>query len=46
MLGYGIVILVLAAVVTLAVRSLWKSHKNGGGCSGDSGSCGGCHCGK
>lgn len=39
--GNGIVLLVLAAVVFLAVRSLWKSHKSGG-CGGDCGSCGRC----
>lgn len=42
-LGYVIVIAVLAIVVALAVRSLWKEHKAGGHCSGDCGSCGGCH---
>lgn len=42
-LGNLIVILVLAAVVVLAVRSLWKSHKAGGHCNGDCASCGGCH---
>ena len=41
--GTVIVILILVLVVTLAIRSLWKSHKKGGGCSGDCGSCGGCH---
>lgn len=39
-LGHIIVIAVLAAVVVLAVRSLWKSHKSGGGCSGDCAHCG------
>ena len=42
-LGNLIVIVVLAVVVALAVRSLWKSHKSGGHCTGDCGSCGGCH---
>lgn len=40
-LGNAIVIAVLIAVVALAVRSLWKSHKSGG-CNGDCASCGGC----
>lgn len=42
MLGEIIVIAVLAAVVALAVRSLWRSHKSGGGCSGDCAHCKGC----
>ena len=42
-LGNLIVIAVLAAVVALAARSLWREHKRGGGCSGDCSSCGGCH---
>ena len=43
-LGNLIVILILAAVVALAIRSLWKSHKSGGHCSGDCSHCGGaCH---
>lgn len=42
-LGNLIVIAVLVAVVALAVRSLWKSHKAGGGCSGDCAHCKGCH---
>ncbi|WP_295581737.1 FeoB-associated Cys-rich membrane protein [uncultured Oscillibacter sp.] len=42
-LGYGIVLAVLAAVVALAIRSLWKSRKKGGHCSGDCSRCGGCH---
>lgn len=44
-LGNIIVIAVLAAVIGLAVRSLWRSRKTGG-CSGDCASCGGCHSGK
>ena len=44
-LGNLIVLAVLAIVVALAVRSVWKSHKSGGHCNGDCGSCGsGCHC--
>ncbi|MBC5746659.1 FeoB-associated Cys-rich membrane protein [Dysosmobacter sp. NSJ-60] len=45
MFGNIVVILALVAAVTLAVRSLWNSHRNGGGCGGDCsncGSCGGC----
>lgn len=42
-LGTIIVIAALAAVVALAVRSLWKSHRSGGGCDGDCGHCKGCH---
>ena len=42
-LGNIIVTAVLTAVVALAVRSLWKSHKSGGGCNGDCGNCRGCH---
>ena len=42
--GNVIVLAVLAIVVALAARSLWKERKNGGGCSGDCASCrGGCH---
>ena len=41
--GNGIALLMLAAVVGLAVRSLWRAHKSGGHCNGDCGSCGGCH---
>ena len=37
-----IVSLILAGVVALAVRSLWQSHKSGGHCNGDCGTCGGC----
>lgn len=41
--GEIIVLLILAGVVALAVRSLWKSRKSGGGCNGDCGNCRGCH---
>lgn len=41
-LGYVLVIAALAVIVALAVRSIWKSHRNGGGCTGDCSSCGGC----
>lgn len=43
LLGNLIVILVLGLVAALAVRSLWRSHKQGSHCSGDCASCGGCH---
>lgn len=42
-LGNIIVVAVLAAVVVLAARSLWRARKSGGGCSGDCGNCRGCH---
>ena len=42
-LGEIVVLLVLAGVVALAVRSLWKSRKSGGGCNGDCGNCRSCH---
>ena len=42
-LGNMIVLAVLAVAVALAVRPVWKSHKAGGHCSGDCGSCGSCH---
>ena len=34
-----IVGLILAAAVGLAIRSLWRSHKSGGSCSGDCSNC-------
>lgn len=40
--GDWIVLAALAAAIGLAVRSLWKSHRSGGGCNGDCGSCKGC----
>ena len=42
-LGNIIVIAVLAAVVVLAVRSLRKDRRSGGGCNGDCTHCKGCH---
>ncbi len=46
--GNIIAVAIIAVVVALAVRSLWRSHKKGGGCGGDCGSCGNCggscHC--
>jgi hypothetical protein len=44
MVGNLIVLAVVAIAVALAIRSLWKTHKNGGGCNGDCSQCGGCHC--
>ena len=41
-MGDVIVIAVLGIVVTLIIRSMWKNHKNGGGCSGCSGCSGNC----
>lgn len=40
-LGTVIVCGVLAIAVGLAVRSIWKSHRSGGHCSGN---CAGCNC--
>lgn len=42
-LGNLLVIAVLAIVVALAVRSLWREHKSGSGCGGNCASCKGCH---
>lgn len=42
-LGNVIVIAVLAAIVALVVRSLWKARKSGGCCNGDCGNCHDCH---
>lgn len=41
--GEIVVLLILAAVAGLAVRSLWKTHRTGGHCSGDCSQCSGCH---
>lgn len=41
-LGNIVVIAVLIAVSALAVRSLWKSRRDGGHCTGDCSSCGRC----
>ena len=44
-MGNFIVIAILAVVIGLCIRSMWRNHKNGG-CSGNCGSCGGgCGCG-
>ncbi|MDO4344619.1 MAG: FeoB-associated Cys-rich membrane protein [Eubacteriales bacterium] len=42
-LGNLIVILLLAAVVFLVIRSMWRKHKEGPGCTGNCSTCGGCH---
>lgn len=41
-LGEWVVGLVLALVVFLAIRSLWKGHKSGGHCGGSCSGCAGC----
>ncbi|MGI6029022.1 MAG: FeoB-associated Cys-rich membrane protein [Candidatus Heteroscillospira sp.] len=43
--GDVIVLAVLAVVAAFAARSLWKSHKKGGGCScsGNCANCSSCH---
>lgn len=41
-LGSIAVFLVLAVVVGLIIRSLYKQRKRGGSCTGCSGSCGSC----
>lgn len=43
-MGDVIVIAVLGGIVVSVIRSMWKSHKNGGACSGCSGNCGKCNC--
>jgi hypothetical protein len=43
MRGNIIVLVVIAAAALFAARSLWKSHKSGGGCNGDCSCCHGCH---
>lgn len=40
--GYVMVCAVLALVVVLAVRSIWKGHKSGSHCTGDCAHCGQC----
>lgn len=42
LIGNLIALSLLALVVGLAVRSLWKSRRAGGHCNGDCASCGGC----
>ncbi|MGI5963429.1 MAG: FeoB-associated Cys-rich membrane protein [Lawsonibacter sp.] len=41
--GELLTIFVLAAIIGLAVRSLWKTHKQGRHCNGDCSRCGSCH---
>ena len=41
-LGYFIVCAVLAVVVALAIRSIWRGHRSGGHCSGNCAHCGQC----
>ena len=41
-MGDIIVLTVIGICVALAVRSMWKDHKNGGGCAGCSHNCAGC----
>ena len=43
MLGQAVAVLILVGVVALAVRSVWKSRRTGGHCTGDCSRCGGCH---
>ena len=43
LIGNVLVLLVLAGVVALAVRSLWKDRKAASHCTGDCSRCGGCH---
>lgn len=42
-MGDVIVLTVLGVIIGLVIRSMWKNHKNGGGCSGCSGSCATCN---
>lgn len=42
-LGDLIVLLALAIVIALAVRSLWRDHGRGGSCNGGCAGCAGCH---
>ncbi len=41
-MGDIIVLVVLAGIIALVVRSMWKNHKKGGHCSGCSSSCSDC----
>ena len=41
-MGDVIVLAVLGIIVALVIRSMWKNHKKGGGCSGCSCNCGSC----
>ncbi len=42
-MGNFIVLVVLALVVALAIRYLYKKRKSSGGCSGNCSNCKGCH---
>ena len=44
-MGTAVVLLLLAALAAVAVRSVWKNHKSGKSCScgGDCPHCKGCH---
>ncbi len=42
--GDVIVLALIVVVAGFAVRSLHKTKKSGGGCTGDCSSCGGCGC--
>ena len=44
-MGDVIVLAVLGIIVALVIRSMWKNHKNGGGCSGCSCNCANCKAG-
>ena len=44
-MGDIVVLAVLAGIIALVVRSMWKTHKKGGHCSGCSGACAGCSAG-
>lgn len=44
-MGDFIVLALLAAIIVLVVRSMWKNHKKGVCCSGCSGNCGNCSAG-
>ena len=41
-MGDVIVLTALGIIVALVIRSMWKHHKKGGGCSGCSCNCAGC----
>lgn len=44
-MGDVIVIAILGIIVALVIRSMWKNHKQGGGCSGCSCDCASCRAG-
>ncbi len=41
-MGDVIVLVALGVIIGLVIRSMWKNHKNGGGCSGCSCNCESC----